>query len=319
MTLASSRRERQPAADAAMRQGSRAAGVALVLGAAVLWSTGGVGIKSLEVPPLAVAGWRGLFALPILGAVALVRLRAAGSAATLPLRKPWVWMAAASYALLGICFVVATKWTTAANAIFIQYTSPVYVAVLSWPLLRERITWVDGVACAGVLAGMGLFFGDALSASARAGNLVAVVSSFGAAGLPLALRGDQRALLRVGATRAAAASPALAILVGDVAAVLVCLPAMLAAPPPTASQWALVAALGIAQIGLPYILYGLAVQRLTALEGALVPTLEPILNPVWVALVTGETPGRMAIVGGGFVLASVLTQALAGRTRETKP
>jgi drug/metabolite transporter (DMT)-like permease len=312
-SAASPGRERQAAADGALRRGSRAAGVALVLAAAVLWSTGGVGIKSLEGPPLAVAGWRGLFALPVLGAVALLRVRAAGSAATLPLRKPWAWMGAASYALMVICFVVATKWTTAADAIFIQYTSPVYVAVLSWPLLRERVTWVDGVACAGVLAGMALFFGDSLSASARAGNVVAVISSFGAAGLPLALRADQRALLRAGATRAAAASPALAILVGDVAAVLICLPAMIAAPPSSSGQWALVTALGIGQIGLPYVLYGLAVQRLTALEGSLVPTLEPILNPVWVALATGERPGKMAMVGGGFVLASVLAQALAGR------
>lgn len=305
-------------ADPAIRRGSRAAGVALVLAAAVLWSTGGVGIKSLEGPPLAVAGWRGFFALPVLGAVALMRVRSAGSAAALPLRKPWAWMGAASYALMVICFVVATKWTTAANAIFIQYTSPVYVAVLSWPLLRERVTWVDGLACAGVLAGMTLFFGDALSASARAGNVVAVVSSFGAAGLPLALRADQRALLREGATRAAAASPALAILVGDVAAVALCTPAMIASPPNGASQWALVAALGVGQIGLPYVLYGLAVPRLTALEGALVPTLEPILNPIWVALATGETPGRLAMLGGGFVLASVLTQALAGRSRGVK-
>jgi len=299
----------------------RALGVALVLVAAVLWSTGGLGIKSVDGPPMAVAGWRGFFALPMLGAMALLRVRRAGAAAAVPLRMPWTWLAAASYALMVICFVVATKWTTAANAIFIQYTSPVYVAVLSWPLLRERVTWVDGVACAGVLAGMALFFGDGLSATAREGNAVAVVSSFGAAGLPLMMRADQRALARRGADpQAAAAAPAIAIVVGDVAAVALCAPAMLASPPAGASQWALLAALGLGQIGLPYVLYGMAVPRLSALEGALVPALEPILNPVWVALGTGEVPGPMAIVGGGFVLASVLTQALAGRSRDdTQP
>jgi drug/metabolite transporter (DMT)-like permease len=302
-----------------VRRGSRAVGVALVLAAAVLWSTGGVGIKSVDSPPMAVAGWRGLFALPVLASMALLRVRRSGDAAWLPLRKPWAWMGAASYALMVICFVVATKWTTAANAIFIQYTSPVYVAILSWPLLRERIGWVDAVACAGVLAGMTLFFGGALSADARAGNLVAVVSSFGAAGLPLALRADQRALSSPPTPRglaAAAASPAIAILVGDVAAVAICVPAMIAAPPLGASGWALLAALGLGQIGLPYVLYGLAMPRLTALEGSLVPTLEPVLNPVWVALATGETPGKRALLGGGFVLVSVLTQALAGRRRE---
>ena len=90
---------------------------------------------------------------------------------------------------------------------------------------------------------------------------------------------------------------------------------MLAHPPPDARSWLLLAALGLGQIGLPYVLYGLAIPRLPALEGTLVPTLEPILNPVWVAMGTGERPGPMAIVGGGIVLASVLLQALAGRRR----
>lgn len=302
------------------RRGSRAVGVALVLAAAVLWSTGGVGIKSVAGPPLAIAGWRGFFALPVLATMVLLRSRGLGRAALAPLRKPWAWLGAASYAVMVICFVVATKRTTAANAIFIQYTSPVYVAVLSWPLLRERVTWVSALACAGVLAGMVLFFREGLSADAQVGNLVAVVSSFGAAGLPLALRADQLALVQSGTARdlaSAAVAPALAIALGDVAAVLFCTPAMLDTPPADPHTWLLLAALGLGQIGLPYVLYALAVPRLTALEGSLVPTLEPILNPVWVAMGTGEKPGPMAMVGGGFVLAGVLTQALAGRSRET--
>jgi drug/metabolite transporter (DMT)-like permease len=227
-------------------------------------------------------------------------------------------MGAASYALMVICFVVATRRTTAANAIFIQYTSPVYVALLSWPLLRERITAVDLVACAGVLVGMVLFFRDGLSAEALGGNVIAIVSSFGAAGLPLALRADQRALTRAGELRAAAISPALMIALGDLAAVLLCTPAMLASPLHGARSWLLLAGLGLGQIGLPYVLYGIAIRRLTALEGSLVPALEPILNPVWVALGTGETPGPSAMVGGGFVLASVLLQARGGRARPAR-
>ncbi|HEY1691996.1 MAG TPA: DMT family transporter [Polyangiaceae bacterium] len=300
---------------------SRAVGVALVLMAAVLWSTGGIGIKSVAGAPLSIAGWRGLFALPVLAGMVVVRARRVGAASlAVPLRSPWAWVGAASYAVMVICFVVATRLTTAANAIFIQYTSPVYVALLSWPLLRERVTWINALACAGVLAGMVLFFREGLSADARAGNLVAVVSSFGAAGLPLALRADQRSLTGAAGGHglaAAAVAPAIAIALGDVVAVVVCAPAMLAAPP-DAHSLVLLAALGLGQIGLPYALYALAVPHLTALEGSLVPTLEPILNPVWVALGTGERPGPMAIVGGGFVLASVLLQALAGRARTTQ-
>jgi DME family drug/metabolite transporter len=224
-----------------------------------------------------------------------------------------LWAAAASYAVMVIAFVVATKKTTAANAIFIQYTSPVYVALLAWPLLRERVTWRDMVACAGVLLGMTLFFADGLSSAARLGNMVAVVSSFGAAGLPLSLRADQRRLVASDAPRAALVSPALAIVLGDLLAVLVCLPAMIDAPPVGAKAWALLAVLGVGQIGLPYVLYALAIPRLTALEGSLLPTLEPILNPVWVALGTGEIPGPLAVAGGACVLGSVLFQALAAR------
>jgi len=299
----------------APRRGSRATGVVLVLVAAVLWSSGVLLIPRPPVPPLALAGYRGLFALPVLVAMVAVRWRHAGQ---LPWRRvassPWAWAGAASYGVMVVAFVVATKLTTAANAIFIQYTSTVYVALLSWPLLRERVTWRDGVACAGVLAGMVLFFAGDLSASARTGSVVAVVSSFGAAGLPLALRADQRR--HATDEQVALVAPALAIAAGDALAVLACMPSMLASPPPDAHAWVLVVALGLVQIGLPYVLYATAMPRLTALEGSLLPTLEPILNPVWVALATGETPGRAAMLGGACVLSSIVFQACVPRRRE---
>jgi drug/metabolite transporter, DME family len=301
--------------EARRRGPSRATGVVLVLLAAVLWSTGGLGIKSTPLPPLALAGYRGLFALPVLLGMVAVRGRHAGR---VPWRQvaasPWAWVGAASYGVMVVAFVVATKLTTAANAIFIQYTSPAYVALLSWPLLRERVTWRDGVACAGVLAGMVLFFAGDLSASARAGNVVAVVSSFGAAGLPLALRADQRR--HATDAQVALVAPALAIAAGDALGVLACLPSMVASPPPDAHAWGLVVALGLVQIGVPYVLYATAIPRLTALEGSLLPTLEPILNPVWVALATGEVPGRAALLGGACVLSSIVFQACVPRRRE---
>jgi drug/metabolite transporter (DMT)-like permease len=297
-----------------VRRGSRAGGVALVLAAAVLWSTAGLGIKSVDMPPLALAGWRGLFALPVVGALALVRARSAGGlhARTLASSR-WAWVAAASYTLMVIAFVVATKLTTAAEAIFIQYTSPVYVALLSWPLLRERVTWRQLVACAGMLVGMVLFFRQGLSGTAQAGKAVAVLSSFGAAGLPLALRAEQRRLAASEAWGAAQVSPALCITVGNAVAVLLCLPAMLHSVP-DARALGIVALLGMGQVGLAYVLYALAVPRLTALEGSLLPTLEPVLNPVWVALFHGEVPGPLAIAGGICVLGSVLFQAASRGT-----
>jgi DME family drug/metabolite transporter len=303
----------------------------MVLAAALLWSAGGIGIKSADLPPLALAGWRGLFALPVLLVAALVRARGAGGLhARVLARAPATWVGVASYATMSIAFVAATKLTTAANAIFIQYTSPAYVALLSWPLLRERVGWRDVAACAGVVAGMALFFGERLAPTAQAGNAIAVVSSFGAAGLPLALRFEQRRLagrrdggepgdpgdlgdLGGGANPGAASiAPSAVIAAGAVLLVLVCAPAMASAPAPRGATLGIVALLGVAQVAAPYVLYGLAVPRLTALEGSILPTLEPILNPAWVALLGGETPGGPALLGGACVLGGVLLQALGG-------
>jgi drug/metabolite transporter (DMT)-like permease len=299
-----------------VRRGSRRAGVALVLAAAVLWSTGGLGIKSIDLPPLALAGWRGLFALPVLVGTALVRARASGGlhARTLA-RAPASWVGVLAYATMSIAFVAATKLTTAADAIFIQYTSPAYVAILSWPLLRERVGWRDVVACVGVVAGMALFFGEGLTPTAQLGNAVAVVSSFGAAGLPLALRFEQRRFVAVDDPGAARVAPSAVIAGGALLTVLVCLPAMVATPPARGTTLGLVALLGLAQVALPYVLYGLAVPRLTALEGSILPTVEPILNPVWVIVFRGETPGGPALMGGACVLGGVLFQALGVRSR----
>ena len=213
-----------------------------------------------------------------------------------------------------ICFVVATKLTTAADAIFIQYTSPVYVALLSWPLLRERVTWRDGVACVGVLVGMVLFFREGLSARAQVGNPVAVVSSFGAAGLPLALRADQRRSPHAASWRAA---PRVALARhrrwATSRRVLLCPRRWWRTRRRTRARWVILAAArpGADRLALRA-LWPRRCRGSRRVEGALLPTLEPILNPVWVALGTGEIPGAVALVGGGLVLGSVLLQALGG-------
>jgi drug/metabolite transporter (DMT)-like permease len=299
----------------------RGLGIALVLMAALLWSTGGVGIKVVEGNAFAIAGWRSLFALPILLATILVRARTANLDAWGALRRRNAWIAAVSYAAMVICFVVATKLTTAANAIFIQYTGPVYVALLSAPLLGERLRPSDWIAVGGTLVGMALFFADGLSVDARSGNIVAIVSSFGFAGMPLAMRMDQAALARAGETRAQALAPLASMIAGNAITVLVCSPAMtklVTAESMTTRAWVVVAALGAFQIGLPYVLYGIAVRHLRAIESSLVAMIEPILSPIWVLLATGERPGTWAIVGGAIIVATLSVQALGSRVRVSR-
>ncbi len=289
-------------------RGARAS--ALVLLAALLWSSGGLGVKSVpsSVPSLALAGWRSFFAGPVLAVGAIVEGRRRGVDVGEMLRRPRVWGAAVAYAVMVVCFVAAAKLTTAANAILLQYTCPIYVALLSWPLLRERIKPIDVVATFGVVAGMVVFFLDKVSATGRLGNLVAIASSFGAAGVPLLLRLEQKA--RGPGWAGTSASPYVAMALGNLLAVVVCGTWMVQHPLPTPGSWAIVAALGIVQIGLAYWVYGAAVGKMSALRSTLLATIEPILSPIWVVLGNGERPSTYAMVGGAVILVSVTGHAV---------
>lgn len=305
---------------------SRRSGALLVVAAAVLWSAGGVGVKVAVAEPMVIAGLRSVFALAFMAVVVAVGLRRSGDGPAVIgalMRRPLVWAAAASYALMVVCFVLAARRTTAANAIFIQYTGPIYVAVLGGPMLGERLTRRDLVAVAACVVGMGLTFGGELGGGRMAGNLLAVVSSFGFAALPLLLRLDQNRLLAqpsdLGAVRIAGHAPLVAMSLGNAIAAAVALPAMIAHPVTgeAAPRTLLVlAALGIFQIGVPYVLYAIAVRRLRALESSLIATVEPVLSPVWVVLATGEVPSALAMAGGAIIVTAVAAQGIAAARRE---
>jgi drug/metabolite transporter, DME family len=278
-----------------------------ILLAAVLWSTGGLGVKSVELPPLALAGLRSAFAVGVLAAAMLVLAKRKGQDIGAFVRRPLVWAAAVSYAVMVVSFVVACKLTTAANAILLQYTGPVYVALLSWPLLRERVHAVDVLATLGCVLGMVILFADRVSAQGRIGDLVAVVSSFGFAGVPLLMRLDAAR-----SSDAGSLGPLVAMVIGNALAVFACAPWIVSSSAAvTESGWMWIAFLGIFQIGLAYVLYAGAVNALPAVRGALLATIEPVLNPLWVALVRGERPSRFAAIGGLVILVSVTIQAAA--------
>ena len=280
---------------------------AYVLVAALLWSTGGLGVKSVDLSPMAVAGLRSAFAAPVLAIALLVEARRRNVAVGALLRRPLVWAAAFSYAVMVVSFVVACKLTTAANAILLQYTGPVYVALLSWPLLRERVRAADVVATFGCLLGMALIVAERVSGRGHTGDLVAILSSWGFAGVPLLMRLDAKDA----SAEVPVAGPLLAMVVGNVMACIICAPSMISevAHPISASAWAMLAYLGVFQIGVAYVLYGAAVNAMPALRSTLLAMIEPVLNPLWVALVRGERPSAMAAVGGAVIVLSVTLQA----------
>jgi drug/metabolite transporter (DMT)-like permease len=251
--------------------------------AAVLWSSGGLLIKAVAWNPLAIAGTRSaIAALVILAFRRRVRLN-------------WSFAqigGAVCYAATVILFVLANKWTTAANAILLQYTAPIYVAVLSYWFLRERISKWDVVAIAATIGGMILFFLDNLSRGGILGNFIAILSGIAFAGTALFLRKQKDS------------SPLGSVFLGNIVAFLIGIPFMLQSSP-GAIGWLELILLGIFQLGCSYILYAEALKYVTALEGILIPIIEPILNPIWVFLLLGEKPGEWAVVGGIIVLLSI--------------
>lgn len=286
----------------------RTVGFAFVLGAALSWSLAGIGIKSVALPGLAIVGLRSLLALPVFALVLWLR---AGQNLPLVLRiglgRPITWLASACYAWTMLSFVLAAKLTTAANAILLQYTAPIYVVLLSWPLLGEKIGVADVLAVLGCFLGIAWFFVEQLSTSGLYGNLLALSSGAGLGLLPLLLRRTERPDPSHDAQSRELLPfvPTLVLLLGNVLAVLAGLAAMLRQPVPSLSAWLWLAVLGVVQIALAYLLYAAAVRRLRPVECLMLASLEPILNPIWVALFAGELPSRAAICGGLLILASV--------------
>lgn len=266
--------------------------LALVL-TAILWSTGGVFIKSLPLEPLTIAGSRSAIAAVVM----LMVLRRPQ-----PTWSGYQWGSIVSYAATVILFVVATKLTTAANAIFLQYTAPIWVAVFSWVIARERLTRIDVLAILLVMAGMSVFFVEQVDGGSLTGNLIAVASGVAFAGVALFMRAQR------------GTSTTESILLGNVLTAVVCLP-FLSPFPLTLPIMANLLALGVLQLGVSYLLYSWALKHVSALEAILLTTLEPLLNPVWVTLFHGETPSVLSMVGGSIVVGAVVLRNVLNSSR----
>lgn len=267
----------------------------LVAAAALLWSTGGLAIKLVPLDALGVVFWRALLTVAFLVAVfrpSLERWKKASLAT------------AVVYALMILTFVTATKWTTAANAIFLQYTGPFYVLALGPWLLKERFRKADAVAIAVALGGMSLFFVGRLEGGHLAGNLMGVVSGVFFGLTVLLLRRDQ------------SRDPMASVFLGNLLAAAVALPFAWGSLALDAKGFAVVAFLGIVQMGVAYILFVRGLSVVPAAEASLLGMLEPTFNPLWAFLGLGERPSGWALLGGAIVLGAVAGRTLWGARRE---
>jgi drug/metabolite transporter (DMT)-like permease len=275
-----------------MRDPAHTKSVGLLLAGALCWSLAGVLFKHVEWPGLAAGGGRGLIAALFLLAVSWRSLRFTWS--------PLQLAAAAAYAACTILFTLANKLTTAANAILLQYTAPVWIALFGAWFLGERATRADWLTIAAVFGGLALFFYEGLQLNSITGLLVAVASGVAFAVMTLLMRKQKDT------------SAIESIILGNLIGFAIGLPALWSAPPLPATGWIALLLLGVVQLGLAYFFYAKAIKHVTALEAVLIPVLEPLLNPLWVLLAVGEKPSAYALAGGAVVLAAVTLRAIAG-------
>jgi len=267
-----------------------------VLAAAALFSSGGAVIKAVHL-----AGWQVACFRSAIAAVALFVLMP--EARRRP--GPRVLGVGLAYASTLILFVLANKLTTAASAIYLQSTAPLYVLLLSPWLLHERIRPRDLAFMLALALGLGLFFVGFDTASATApnpslGNVLSLVSGGTWALTIMGLR----ALGRGGESW----GPAAAVW-GNVFAAAACLPMALPVAVSRPTDWLLLGYLGVCQIGIAYLFLLRGLRRVRAFEASLLLFLEPVLNPIWAWLVHGERPGTWSLAGGGVILLSTLVKS----------
>lgn len=273
-------------------------GVALMLACAVLWSTAGLFIKSVPWNSMVLAGWRGL-------------------AATLTL---WLFMRRMHYrvcvdkrtVLIGLCvsgtsilFLIANRLTTAANAIVLQYTSPVFLVVLSMLFFRRRYRVADYVTVLVTVCGIALFFFDQLMPGSMLGNILALIDgvTMGAVYLFTGESDEERRLS--------------GIFLGLAVTTAVGIPFTFVYPPEVTTVSVLaVIVMGVLQLGLPYALYSIAVKHCPTLACTLIASLEIILSPVWVWIFLGEMPGTFALLGSAVVVATITVWCCLGGAKE---
>lgn len=263
---------------------ARRIGVCQMIVCATLWSIAGVFIGMLDMSGFVIAGGRSLFAaLTVLCYMVLTRQRILLTRGTL----------LSGILLCGvfICFVMANKYTTAANAIVLQYTAPIFILLFSAVFLHKKPRPLDMVAVVLTLIGILFFFFDSLDAGKLLGNLLGIAAGAFMGGMFVAVghtKGEEKMS---------------GILLGHVFCAASALPLTFC----TDNVWSarsigILAMLGVVQLGIPYILFALASRRCSTVTCSVLAAIEPLLNPVWVALAGGGIPGIFALCGGVFLV-----------------
>lgn len=279
-----------------------------ILIAVLLWSTGGLFIKMTTLDAFSVNAGRSFFAALTVAAFTYKKgLKLDG----------FTLLTSLLYAGTLSCFVYANKTTTAANAIFLQYTAPIYILILSPFLLREKFHFRDLFTVVLCLAGMSLFFLDSSGADTKfasnvfVGNIAALFSGL-FFGLYFVLLRHPKSLENK--------NPSISVFYGNLIIVLLMIPLMLQNPPsPNSTDIFAILFLGVFQIGISYLLFTYGISAgVRSLDASIIGFVEPLLNPVWVFLILGERPSKWAIIGGAIIIATVALHTFINNRNKLK-
>ena len=269
-----------------------------MLTCAALWSIAGIFIKLIPWNAFAISGLRSLFAgLTVLAYIGIKGYKITVNRSTLT--------AGILMGLVYTSFVGANKLTTAANAIVLQFTAPLFIVVFSAVFFKQKIKRNDLIAVLCAMAGISMFFIDKIEGGYLVGNFVAILAGALMGGMYMAMgeaKGEERFS---------------ALLIGQMTAFLVGLPFIIATKPEFSGLPVLyIIILGVFQLGIPYTLYGKASEYCPPLACSLLGAVEPLLNPIWVLIFDGEKPGIYALIGAVIVILSVTIWCAFGNKTE---
>lgn len=264
-------------------------GLLAVLLTAVLWSSGGLFVKLISLSAMQISFFRCLIAAFVF--LVIFRKQALYF-------NGFALINSLFYAIVLITFVIATKTTTAANAIFLQSTAPIYVLIFEPILFRTRYERINIITIVVCFTGMILFFTGELSPGHLEGNLIALIAGIAFAALFLGLRKNKNEYQIA------------SIFYGNIFVALVCIPYITNLEHISLSDLWMVTFLGVFQIGVAYAIFSYGLRRVFAIEASMISLMEPVLNPVWVFIGYGEKPSVMAIAGGIIIIGAIAMRML---------
>jgi len=264
-------------------------GLLFVLTAALLWSTGGLFIKLISFSAMQLSFFR--------CSIAAVTFAIIFKKRVLLINKLSI-ANSIIYAVVLITFVIATKTTTAANAIFLQATAPIYVLIFEPIINKTRYDRINIITVSVCVIGMLLFFVGKLEPGHLEGNLVALISGVTFAALFLGMKKNDQKFQQS------------SIFWGNILVALICIPFLVSLEMISFSDLWMVSFLGVFQIAFAYAFFASGLKRIFAVEASIISMVEPVFNPVWVFLGYGETPTIYSIIGGLIILGAIITRTL---------